>query len=295
MDFSRTLVATAVSLSVGFSVTAFAKGNKPSGKPFVAINEQIVEVQGEVSGLQDQIDSIVGRVDTIEDKVTANQTAISDLVDNNNYLAALIAANLTSISDINAEIAALQAQVDFLKTQADDNTDAIAANEALIVNLQLAIGAVENGLISLDVDLQGQIDDNELLIGSLQQEVDLIQELQTFQQNLADGICSGGEAVVGVNPDGTKVCAPLGGGGGALSVQRVENSFTVNPGGSVGAFATCPSGTLAVGGGWFGPSVGGGVVISRDEVAGSSYNAIIRNLGLSPALIRVSATCLVSN
>ena len=280
-------------LSIGLVLgNAYAgNGNAPKGTPFIAINDQIIAVQGEVSDLQDQIESIVAQVDTIEDRVGANQAAIADLVAVNAHLSTLVNANSTDIDQITAEITTLQQEVENLYLASGDNSDAIAENEALIANLQAAVLAVENGLVALDTDLQGQIDNNLQLITVLQNQIATIQDQLTFQQNLANGSCPGGTAVVNVRSDGSYVCDSVGSGSGGLSTQSVYNTFWVDPGGSVGAYASCPSNTLAIGGGWFGPDVGAGGVIARDEPSGDSYSVIFRNFASYTTYIRVQALC----
>lgn len=62
-------------------------------------------------------------------------------------------------------------------------------------------------------------------------------------------------------------------------------------GASIGAFAQCPAGKKALGGGWFGPS-SDQVTFARDEPSDTAYNVIVRNVSSPlPNLIRVTVIC----
>ena len=60
---------------------------------------------------------------------------------------------------------------------------------------------------------------------------------------------------------------------------------------SIGAFAECPTGKKALGGGWFGPSTDQ-VTLARDEPSDSAYSVIVRNVSSPlPNYIRVTVIC----
>ena len=68
------VILIAVFLLVAFlSVEAFADGvgTNPRGKPFIKLADQIIEIEGEISTIQDQVDAIVAQVATIEEKVVS--------------------------------------------------------------------------------------------------------------------------------------------------------------------------------------------------------------------------------
>lgn len=68
-----------VGLCATLSTTALAAGNggSPNGKPFIAIDNQIIEVNAGLIDLQSQIDTLIGVVGTIEERIAASEMAIA--------------------------------------------------------------------------------------------------------------------------------------------------------------------------------------------------------------------------
>lgn len=239
-------------------VTPAFSGSNPKGKPFIAINDQIVEVEGAVSSLQDQIDLLVARVDTVEDRVTACEDAMLTLEDQNSVLEALVQQNLSDIAAIEAEIVLLQqANTDLLELIAANSGDIetlkadVDANEAMITTLQSALGMVQNDLISLETSLQNQIENNEALITALQSEVDQINTDLQLKQDLVNGTCPDGSAIQQILPDGSVICEGVGGTSGQLhSVHSYKYSPLVGPGLWARVSAYCPYGYTATGAGF---------------------------------------------
>jgi len=168
LAISKVLTNSLITIGVcaALSTTALAGGNggSPNGKPFVVINEQIVEVTGAISSLQDQVELLIGRVDSTEQRISASETAAYDLHTNNAAMQALIDANTLSIDGINLVIADLQADIADLQADVAANIGDIAdlqaqilADESLIASLQTAMNLVESGLVNLGDNLQGWI------------------------------------------------------------------------------------------------------------------------------------------
>jgi peptidoglycan hydrolase CwlO-like protein len=231
------------------TVQGAGKGATPNGKPFVELNGYVHEIEGEVSNLQDQIDSVVARVDTIEDRVGANETAISDLQQTNATLQAQIDANANDIASLESSIAELEAANADLQNQIDtlgdaDGTlqDQIDANSALITTYAQSID-------TLGGSLQAQIDNNSLLIAALQGQItdinDYLEDINTFQA----GQCPSGYFVKAIQSDGSLVCGPdeTGLTGTYLQVYTVSN-YRYAPKGYSDIYAWCPSGWVATGG-----------------------------------------------
>lgn len=64
-------------------------------------------------------------------------------------------------------------------------------------------------------------------------------------------------------------------------------------GDKIGAFAACPAGKKALGGGWFGPR-SDQVVLERDEPSDTAYSVIITNVSTPlPNYIRVTVICAI--
>jgi len=97
------LILTAALIAMSVSVMAL-----PSGKPFIELEGMIIEVQDDVTDLQNIVDELLVDVDTLEGQVAALQTALTDLsVD--------VVANADAIAVI--EIRLAQAESDLLMKQ----------------------------------------------------------------------------------------------------------------------------------------------------------------------------------
>lgn len=259
---------------------AFAAGNgtSPKGKPFVALQDQVVEVQGAVSSLQDQLDLLVARVDNVEQRVDANAAAIVNLQSQNDALSALVNQNLSDIAAINAEITYLndqntQMRADIAANQGDIAAleAEVAANEAMINSLQSAILMVQDGVISLENSLQAQIDHNTQLIGALQSEVDQINQALAFKQNLVGGTCPSGQAIRQILSDGSVICDAGGGASGSLHAVHAYQYQYGAPGQYLTINAYCPGGYTATGAGFYNAR-GWNVVSSFTQHNSTYYN-----------------------
>lgn len=88
---TRFIVFVIASLSSAFVVAAAGgNGGSPKGQSFVAIGDHIVQVESAISSLEDQIAMLIGRVDSIEARVGANEVAIALSESSNASLQVLI-------------------------------------------------------------------------------------------------------------------------------------------------------------------------------------------------------------
>jgi len=263
VNVSKILMGVAVCSVLG-SVTLMAgshnKHNKHrKGKPFVKINEQLVEISGAITSLQDQVDLLVARVDTVEQRAAALEVAVADMEANNAVLEAMISQNATDITSVNQAISTLQADNAALQLQVDANdgdiqsaNDTIAANAALILALQSAIIELENGSVAADADLQVMIESNQALIITMQGEIDSINQGLALKQNIIAGTCPNGEAVIGVGENSIS-CGTVGGTAGSISVYTTLSYDTIDIpiyDNAQGAKAICQDGDLLIGGGF---------------------------------------------
>lgn len=72
---------------------------------------------------------------------------------------------------------------------------------------------------------------------------------------------------------------------------RVDRTWSIAPGQTVGAYAECPAGKRPLGGGWFGPKVPTEIRIARDEPDNLAYNVIAENVSASTTSLRVTVVC----
>ena len=255
----KSTLVLAMSVAFGATTAHAGSGGSPNGKPFVAINGALVEVQGVTSSLQDQIDALVASVDTLEGLVGANQTAIATLQSQNQALSALVQQNVSDIASIEAEILALQQANADLQDQIAANSgdiatlqEQVAENTGLIVDLQEAINLVNNSIISLETSLQTQIDNNLALILSIESEIDAINDQLALKQNLVNGICPDGSAIQQIFEDGSVFCEGVSGASGQLQSGEVIITEWVNPGITINRKVYCPDGWVATGAGYAG-------------------------------------------
>ena len=125
-----------VSVAAASIASSAALAGNAKGKPFVALQDQIVEVQGAVSTIQGQLQEIIGDVESLESRLTASEGAIDDLTDENEYLTVLAQSNLSSIEEIQTEIGALEDQITALSADAEANAEHIGALRQTITTLQ---------------------------------------------------------------------------------------------------------------------------------------------------------------
>lgn len=295
---------TALLAAVGVVTSAYAGGKSPQGKPFVAINDQITAVNGEISTMQHQIDSLVGQVADMQDRLTADESAITQVQDLNADLQRLVDNNSTSLTDINNEISSLQTENTTLQADIAANSGDVTSeqsqlntNAAEIAALQDAILKVNNGMISLQTSLQDQITNNTNLIAAINTEIDMINANLTTKQDLINGTCPDGSAVQQINPDGSVVCGAIGGDtSGQLETTFVwSNSYITGgastpPGQMASVSVSCPDGYTATSAGVNG-AIGWKINMLQ---TGYRQNAVVQAINENPYAtgLTVVATCI---
>ena len=219
-SMSKGLLAVTITSMFSFSVFAAGKGSTPNGKPFVELQGQIVEVEGEISSLQDQIDSIVAKVSTIEERVGANESAIASLQTQNLNLETLLLAYGSDINTLSSEVTALQQANDELQilVNAGDASlqTQIDENSLMITTLNQSIAEIG--------DLQSQIDNNVALMEGMQEEINAINQLLQEKQDIVDGKCPAGSSIREITASGAVVCEQddVGGSGSATGTYKLR-------------------------------------------------------------------------
>lgn len=96
-------------------------------------------------------------------------------------------------------------------------------------------------------------------------------------------------------PQGPQGATGAQGPSGVLGLETVTRTFPLLAGATIGAYAICPSGKLAIGGGWFGPNVPAEAQISRDEPGLDAWNVIVKSTTSYDSYIRITAICARAN
>lgn len=167
--------------------------------------------------------------------------------------------------NLQSQIDSLKADMEALIGQVHSMEERFAAIESAIADLQALNQDLQYQISSNDADidaLQAQIDYNNNLIAMMQAEIEQLQTDLALKQNLINGTCPEGQAVVSIEEDGSLVCANAG--GSQVETVTAYNSVCI-PGyygqscddSSSSQYyryrsvtATCPDGYIATGGGF---------------------------------------------
>lgn len=240
------------------SCLQFANAAEHKGKPFVAIDNQLIEVQGAVSSLEAQVALLVGQVATVEEHVAAAAAAIESLQDQNAALTLLVNENMSSILSIQDGISLLQQESEAIHADIVANAGIILeyqqaqldANAMMITDLQQALILVENNSVSLGDSLQAQIDANFGLIEALQSDIEIINAGLLEKQRILEGNCPTGYALEHIAPNGALTCVEVGVSPGQLQGLTISHSIELNNIFAANWFPQCPDTYTAVSIGW---------------------------------------------
>jgi len=228
------------------------KGANPNGKPFVELAGVIVEVEGELSSQQDQVDALVGRVDSVEQAQTEMEASIADLQTENVALQAQIDANAADVDSLEAEISALNGAILGLEQQIADLGDADGALQAQIDAHDASITTLALAIDTLDADLQASIDNNSALIAAMQQQIADIEDSLDLYQKLVSGSCPAGQAIREIGAEGSVICEVIDNSGSSAVTQLRAFAYGQTVDGTALVTATCPAGSVLTGGGFRG-------------------------------------------
>ena len=214
------------------------------GRSFIELKNRIEALESMVITIQDQIDSLVDKVDSMNGRVTANEEAIILLQDQNMVLNSELQNSSETIESLQAQIdnlelinAGLQVLVEggdsLLQSQIDENNTMISELKLSITNLD---------------DLQNQISSNLILIDAMQQEIIAINGMLVMKQDIINGTCPANYSIREIRDDGSVGCEydDAGGAGGAIQYREYLGYRYLGANTSAEYFMTCPAGWVAI-------------------------------------------------
>jgi len=243
-----------------------AKGEQGSshGQPFLT--------------LQGQIDKLVGDADTVELRLTGLEAATVKLEGD--------------VAALNVELDGLHTEVSQLRGYVSDYTDNIKKNldyiieirgviDLMIDQLQVFGEYTQDSLEAMEAAMEenaNDISNNFLIIQAMGYEIESIEANMELKQNIINGICPEGQAVVSVNDeenDGELICK-------AVSVSGDLETTVITKSMSIPAFHTstivadCPAGTVVTGGG-FGHMRSEWFIARSSRSDGNSWSVAMEN------------------
>ena len=272
------LLGLSVSLYAANPGTGFVQSNEQgstNGQPFHTLTTHLEALRSDfnatVNDLQGQIDDLYDSQAAQDILISNIQNAVSILGDRITELESTTATNTSDINDLQI---ALEAQGVFLEqlivvltnrvidlearvTVNEGDIDAIIladeATQLLIIAIQNRISDLEL-LVSINTGdistLNGQITTLNVTLTTLQSDL-------LLKQDRVSGVCSAGSSIREIKADGSVTCETddTGSGVGSLNILTRTKSADI-PGatiyvGTLSLTASCPSGYLATGGGYY--------------------------------------------
>lgn len=235
----RTMLVTASIAVLAGSTTTLAQngkngtsqGSTPNGRPFVAVQTQIDQLQVQLDALGPKINARIASIEELAAAVLA--------------LEARLAATDASLADLKLYHDAQDALIEQLKAKWEAAEAQLAQNTLSVQRLLQADQALNDLLGALQLD----VDADAALLAALRAEV-------AEKQDAIDHICADGTFISAITSDGNVECkaAPAGGGAagaGTLVVFDVVDAWQSAAVGSVASsMVQCPSGYQASGGGY---------------------------------------------
>ncbi len=279
------VLLVAIALSTMLYAAKGGEQGSSHGQPFLTL-------QGQILTLQDQIDQLVGDADTVEKRLAGLESATEILEDD--------------VEDLNADLDGLHAEVSQLRGYVSDNTDNINKNLDYIIEIRGVIELVGDEIISMEgytratlemilddlVAHESAINANHILIEAMGDEIAAIEANMELKQNIIDGRCPEGQALVAVNTDendAVMICETVSGAGDLLQTER--HTYTrLNANQTTTLTVQCPADYIALSGGFDTRSTHMKVLASQP--VGNRWEVTAKNESRYPLFFGIKVNCL---
>jgi len=227
-------------LSAVWASSYAASGASPNGKPFVALQGEILEIKGVLRSYDERIDGLIIRTTVLEDDIRNSEHAITHLVQLNDALNYQVATTSGDLELLTATVGELEMELE----AANDKISVLGQTDEMLTSeiffLSELIAGLEEAMYFGHITLESQIALNESLINSLSSRIELAEAHLELKQAVLNQSCPEGEFLYAVQPDGMVACA-------APEAADELNFVTVYSGGT---YAKCPSDSRAMSGGY---------------------------------------------
>ncbi len=201
-----------ISMLMGMTSAANAANDKlPNGKPFVLLNDQIVEVENTLQALEDKYDDIItdiyASIEGLDGKISAINLKINELEETDAQLKEKIAQTIADLESQGADIKTLFENYQSLKAQLEV-LEASVVTKAELEALEAEIETVRSSIAGVSTEvasLLSDIEDNAALIALLQQDMKNL--TVAMESAIPQGECPQGQFLVALNEDGSIVCS----------------------------------------------------------------------------------------
>jgi len=232
-------MALFVAIPVIYILSLAPVSASPNGKPFIELQGQILEVQADVSALDEKYEAIrtkvnnldlnlQGQIDALNREITELREADASLQSSLSTTILQLADQGTVIEGLIKDLGDVVSEILLLQESNSDNSDAILALEQKQQEILGSLASLEPGLVAAMND----ISENQALIWKLQSDVSSLEE---NKQNDIVGKCPESASVNEVRDDGSLVCSIPDLNGTVSSyfvlgkLAKLTNSFEIEP------------------------------------------------------------------
>lgn len=218
-----------INMLLGATSVAYAANDKlPNGKPFVLLNDQIVEVENTLQALEDKYDDIITDIYTsiegLNGKISAINLKIDELEETDTQLQEKIAQTIADLESQGSDIKTLFENYQTLQVQLEA-LEASVVTKAELEALEAEIETVRSSIAAVSTEVAGlllDIEDNTALIELLQQDMKNL--TVAMESAIPQGECSQGQFLSAINEDGSIACSNSDNSGANSTITTLISS-----------------------------------------------------------------------